>query len=242
LQEPGIFPSTRHSVVRAARDPDPGVRREAFESLISAYWRPVYKYLRLKWRADADEAADLTQAFFLTALEKGTFASFDPAKARFRTFLRSCVDHFTANDRKAARRLKRGGGQEPLSLDFRDAEGELAGVDPPDPFDLEEYFHREWIRSLFALAVGDLERRYAELGKTGPWEAFRRYDLDAEEGRRPSYAQLAAELGAPVTQVTNWLHAARRDLRARVLARLRQTTGSAEELREESRLVLGLSR
>ena len=229
-------------MVLAARDPDPEVRRHAFETLVTAYWKPVYKYLRLKWQAGADEAADLTQAFFLNALEKRTLESFDPAKARFRTFLRSCVDHFTANDRKAARRLKRGGGHEPLSLDFVGAEGELAGLDPPDPFDMEEYFHREWIRTLFTLAVSDLQKRYAELGKQGPWEAFRRYDLDAEEGDRPSYAALAAELGVAVTQITNWLHTARRDLRARVLARLRETTGTDEEFREESRLLLGLRR
>ena len=64
------FPPTRLSVVERTRSDDEETRRVAFGTLIEAYWKPVYKYLRLKWSLDPDEAADLTQEFFTTTLEK----------------------------------------------------------------------------------------------------------------------------------------------------------------------------
>src|SRR3954453_9362898 len=103
------FPATRYSIVTAIRSARPDDRRAAFDTLVSAYWKPVFKYVRLKWHASPDDAADLTQAFFLRAFEKEFFVSFDPAKARFRTFLRICLDGFVANSRKSDGRLKRGG-------------------------------------------------------------------------------------------------------------------------------------
>src|SRR5215510_5198762 len=111
------FPATRHSVVQAVADADPEVRRRAWESLAALYWEPSRAYLRLKWRVSAEDARDLTQAFFARALEKGFFDGYDPQRARFRTYLRTCLDGFVANERAAAGRLKRGGGQSHVSLD-----------------------------------------------------------------------------------------------------------------------------
>ena len=76
------FPATRHSMVAAIRSEQADVRRSAFDTLVTAYWKPVFKYLRLKWHASAEDAADLTQAFFLRAFEKAFFADFDPRRAR----------------------------------------------------------------------------------------------------------------------------------------------------------------
>src|SRR5215210_1536610 len=147
-----MFPATRRSVLLAARDADPQVRRQALDTLIDSYWKPVYKYLRVQHRSQGEEAQDLTQSFFALALEKGTFDRYDPVKARFRTFLRLCLDGFVANERKAASRQKRGGGVDLLSLDFEGAEAEVARS-PSTDLTPEDYFHREWVRSLFARAV-----------------------------------------------------------------------------------------
>jgi RNA polymerase sigma factor (sigma-70 family) len=233
-----MFPATRHSVVLASRDPDPEIRRQAFAALVEGYWKPVYKYLRMKHRSDGEEARDLTQSFFLQALEKETFEHYDPARARFRTYLRTCLDGFAINERRAAQRLKRGGGTATLSLDFDGAEAELARQGAVEVANPEEYFHREWVRALFARAVEDLRRRCQASGRTHRFTVFERYDL--EDGpQRPTYAVLAAELGIPVTQVTNELAAARRDLRAGVLDALRKLTGSEAEFRAEARDALG---
>jgi RNA polymerase sigma factor (sigma-70 family) len=236
------FPQTRRSVLLAARDADPAVRRQAWEALVGGYWKPVYKVLRTRWRLDREDAEDLTQEFFATALVKGTFERYDPARARFRTYLRTCLDGFAANERKAAHRLKRGGGQASLSLDFAGAEAELLRYGAGDGLDPDEYFHREWVRALFDLAIGDLRRWCAATGKEVHLRLFERYDLEGPDAlERPTYAELAAEHGLPATQVTNFLAAVRRELRRLVLARLRELTASEEEYRSEARHLLGVN-
>lgn len=233
-----LFPPTRLSVVARARSDDAETRRVAFEALVEAYWKPVYKYLRLKWRLAPDAAADATQDFFVTVLERDLIGRYDPARARFRTYLRLCLDGFAANQFKAGQRLKRGGAVRLVPLDTASAEGELERVEPSVPADVDELFYREWVRALFERAVNDL-RQYAEArGRSVMFEVFRRYDL-ADAQPRPSYAEIAADLGVTATTVTNHLAAMRREFRRQVLDRLREITGSEDEWEREARRLLG---
>jgi RNA polymerase sigma factor (sigma-70 family) len=234
------FPATRHSAVRQAANPDPEVRKQAFEELVTAYWKPIYKYIRVKWNASNEDAKDLTQAFFARAMEKEFCQGYDPSRASFRTYLRVGVDGFIANQRKAAGRIKRGGGVPILSLDFDAAEGELRGTRVPAVGNPDDLFHREWVRSLFALAVDELRRDCEASGKQTHFQLFERYDLEGPDApRKPTYSELGVEFGLSVTQVTNHLAAMRRYFRRLVVARIRATTGSDEEFREESRRLLG---
>jgi RNA polymerase sigma factor (sigma-70 family) len=243
----GSFPATRHSVVAGIASADQQTRRIAFDALVSAYWRPVYKYVRIKWRADRDDAADLTQEFFARAFEKGSLGRFDPARARFRTFLRVCLDGFVANEHKAAGRIKRGGTVSFVPLDFAAAEGELSETSAElvsvengrvAAADDDALFRQEWVRALFADGVAALRESCKATGKATQFTVFERYDLDDDIGPRPTYAQLGAELGIPVTQVTNYLAFARRELRRLVLERLRALCASDDEFRLEARELL----
>lgn len=232
------FPTTRWSAVVAARSGDAGERRRAFEALIAAYWKPVYKYVRARWGKSNEDAKDLTQEFFTRLIEKEFLESYDPAKARLRTFLRVCVDGLVANEEKAARRLKRGGGASILPLDFEAAESELACVAPPAPGAVEEFFEKEFVRSLFALAVEQLRAECEAKGKARHFRLFERYDLEDHE-RQQTYQQLAGEFGIAVTDVTNYLAYARREFRRIALEKLREMSGSEEEFRREARALLG---
>jgi RNA polymerase sigma factor (sigma-70 family) len=242
----GSFPATRHSVVAGIASTDSQVRRVAFDALVSAYWRPVYKYVRLKWRSDRDDAADLTQEFFSRAFEKGSLARFDPARARFRTFLRVCLDGFVANERKAALRIKRGGRLSFMPLDFAGAEQELAGHSRENgglsvpSVDDDALFRQEWVRALFTDAVAALRASCEAAGKTTHFAVFERYDLDDRVDARPTYAAIAQDLGIPATQVTNYLAFARRELRRLILERLRALCATDEEFRLEARELLGV--
>ncbi len=234
------FPLTRHSVLERVRSADLEVRQLGWEALVAAYWKPTYKYLRLRWRADSELARDWTQEFFARAIEKGFFDRFDPDQARFRTFLRVCIDGFAGKQREAEGREKRGAGQTIRSLDFESAEGELAGLEPLSPENVDDYFQREWMRSLYELALGDLERECARAGRAQDFELLRRYDIESfEQSRSISYAELAAELGLSVVQVTNRLHATRAKLRALLLKRLREVCATDDEFRAEARALFG---
>ncbi len=232
------FPVTRRSVLERIQTGDPDVRRAAFGDLSEGYWRPSYHYLRLHWRLPAAAAEDLVQAFFTAAFEKQYVERYDPAKAKFRTFLRLCLDRFVQNHQKAERAEKRGGGQPHLSLDFPDAERELAAIAVQDRRDVDRFFHDETVRALFARTVDAMQRAYDTEGKDIIFRVFERHDL------RPSadvtYASVAREFNLTPAQVTNYLHAARRRFREQTLVNLRALVGTDEEFRDEARELFGL--
>jgi RNA polymerase sigma factor (sigma-70 family) len=239
-QTSGAFPDTRFSVVRATGSDDPRLRETAWGTLIRSYWKPVYKYVRIQWHASEDDAKDLTQEFFTRALDAGFFRRFDPARARFRTYLRVCLQGFLANEAKAAARKKRGGEYSLMSLDFAGAERELEQTASAD-LDPEEYFRQESIRSLFTQAVSDLKVRLESDGKSIHFALFERYDLaPTRSGEPPTYVSLASEFGLPVTQVTNFLALARREFRRAVLDALREISGTESEFRLEAMELLGI--
>ncbi len=209
------FPVTNHSAIVAARSDDEIVRRRAFDTILNSYWKPVYKYVRLKWQAGNEDAKDLTQGFFANAFEKNHFASYDAAKASFQTFLRTCLDGFVANERKAGQRLKRGGDMDHYQLDFAGAEDEFA-AHASSTLSPEEFFHREWVRSMFTIAVEAFRDRCVESGRLVHFQLFERYDL-SDDDPDVSYVSLAKEFGLDVTTVNNYLAAARRDFRRIVL-------------------------
>lgn len=235
---PAAFPATRLSVFERLRNGTPETRQGAFDVLARAYWKPVYKYVRLTWQLSREDAEDAVQGFFSRAHERDWLDRFDPSVARFRTFLRTCVDRFVMNELKALRTQKRGGGAVTLSLDFEGAEGELTRHEPADPVDQDELFRREFVRALFADTVDALREEFARAGKLVPFLLFERYDLGPEQ--KVTYAELGREFGMPVTQVTNHLAAVRRRFRAIVLERLHEVSGSDEEYRAEARDILGI--
>jgi RNA polymerase sigma factor (sigma-70 family) len=207
------------------------LRRNALERFIEAYWKPAYKYIRLKWRRDAADAEDLTQGFFTGVLQKSVVDKYEPERGSFHHFLRVAIDNYVRNQIEAGARAKRGGGMQSIPLDFPAAEQELAAVAAgASP---EELFHREWQREIFALAVKDLEELAEKTGKAVHYACFAEFDLAT--GDRLGYEALAAKYGVPVTQVTNYLAWARRELRRLALDRVAGVTGTPGEFRTEAR-------
>jgi DNA-directed RNA polymerase specialized sigma24 family protein len=236
-----VFPPTRTSVVDDLGSADPAARAAAYGAVARSYWQPVYAYIRLRRRRNAEDAQDLTQEFFARAFEREYLDRYDPAKARFRTFVRVCLDGFLANADAAASRLKRGGGFIIDAVDVARFDEDLAThvrSEEPDP---EVWFHREWVRSMFTRAVQRLKIHCHEKGHEVAFDLFTRYDLDPDGAApRPTYAALARETGLAVTDVTNELAWARRAFRAIVLEHLRAICASDAEFRAEARDLLGV--
>lgn len=229
------FPDTRVSVVEALDHPDPDRRRDAAELLVRAYRQPVLAMLRARWDLQAADADDLTQEFFARALEKGWLGRYNPAKGRFRTFLRVCAGRFAANTHQAAGRQKRGGGRAELSVE------ELAGLLPDGDGDAERRFREAWVRSVFDLALAEFRDEALARDRPVHLALFEGYDLtDAPDEERPTYRDLAATHGIGETQVLNHLAWSRRRFRAHVLSVLRRLAGSDAEYREDVRELLGI--
>ena len=233
------FPVTNQSAIAAARSEDHVVRQRAFDTILTSYWKPAYKYIRLKWQANNEDAKDLTQGFFANVFEKNHFANYDARKASFQTFLRTCLDGFVANERKARKRLKRGGDANHFQLDFLSAEDELA---MQTSYDLspEDYFHREWVRWMFTMSLDALRERCEASGRKIHFQLFEAYDLHDDPDSSVSYASLAKTFELEPATVNNYLAATRREFRRIVLDKLREITATDEEYRNEARSLLGV--
>jgi RNA polymerase sigma factor (sigma-70 family) len=234
------FPITHLSLVRRAGSADAPTRERARDALAAVYWAPIYTHIRLANGATREDAEDLTQSFFVEAIRRDLFARYEPERARFRTYVRTCVDTFVANARRAERRLKRGGALRSVPIDVAEIEERLAH-ERSTATDVDAVFQREWARGVLAAAMTRLRERYEAKQKHLPLAVFERYDIaSADSETRPTYADLAAEVGVSTMQITNWLAAVRRDFRQVVLETLRELTGNDEEFRAEARALLGV--
>ena len=235
------FPQTRQSAVLGAASDDAVARARSFDVLVRAYWKPVYTHVRIRWRRPADAAEDLTQGFFSRAFERRFFRDYDPQKAHFRTYLKTCLDRFVVDEQRTGQRIKRGGEAIRLSLDFTAAEEELQRFGMPGGQRPDESFDRAWMRHLLGTAVDRLREACETDGKPTRFALFRRLVLDDDLEPRPSYRAIAEELGITVTQVTNDLAWARRAFRQLVLGELRDITTTEEEFEDEARALLGVA-
>jgi DNA-directed RNA polymerase specialized sigma24 family protein len=241
-RDTAAFPDTRHSILRAVASGEPEARHAALGVLAAIYWRPVYTRFRLKWHLGPADAEDLAQDFFIEAMAGSMFERYDPARARFRAFLRVCADRFAANAHRGRQRLKRGGGATLISADIPGLERELASASAfASGAEADAWFDRDWVRVLFADAVAHLRADTAGTPREIRFTLLRRYDLDpARDADRPGYRDLALEYGLSLVQVTNHLAWARARLRGLLLERIRLLSGSDAEFRAEAVELLGL--
>ncbi len=181
------FLTTRWTCVAQAKaDSDDG--RRALAELCHAYYEPVVAYLRSVLR-DADAAREMSHAFFAEMLGGGKIHTADRGRGRFRSYLLGAVKHFVGHQREATRRLKRGGGIAPASLDDSEAaEVPDARVLPPDV-----EFDRQWAMTVIARSMDALRAECVSEGR-GPF-------FDAVSGILNGHAShgdqtaLAAECG-----------------------------------------------
>jgi len=223
------FPVTRHTAIAAAQSSDQAQRTAGHEALIRAYWKPCYAYARLRWRLSNEDAKELAQEFFTQAFAEKLFARYEPARGRFQSFLRGCLELHVKKQRERDGRLVRGEGARPVELPDVASEEQQEGV-----------FQREWRRHVLELGVEALRARCEAEEKQIAFALLERYDLhDPQSGPRPSYAELARELGIPETTVTNRLHWARGVLRELVLLELERVAGNEDEWRADARSLFG---
>jgi RNA polymerase sigma factor (sigma-70 family) len=202
-----MFPTTRWTLILASREDDEA-RRQALESLLTTYWKPVYFYLRRRGLA-VEAAEDAVQGFFLQLLERDFLPRLDPARGRFRSYLLTSLDHYLASlyAREAAQ--KRGGGVRLVPIDLVLAERELEGA----PAEAETAYEREWAVGVMERALGRLRREYDEGRRQGPAEVYLRFFSLQAADAVPSYAEAAARVGLTAPQFKAALHRARQRFR-----------------------------
>jgi RNA polymerase sigma-70 factor (ECF subfamily) len=228
---PGRFATTHWSVVLAARARGEPQAEEALSALCRTYWYPLYAYIRRRGHS-AEDAQDLTQAFFTRLLEKNDLAQVDPQKGRFRSFLLAACNHFLSNERDRQKAQKRGGGRAALSLDWSDAEGRYL-VEPADGLTPERLFERRWALTLLDQVLTRLRAEYAERGKEHLFDALR--GAMAGEPDAASYRDSARQLGLSEGAVKVAIHRLRQRYRELLRDEIGRTVGAPEQIDDEVR-------
>jgi RNA polymerase sigma-70 factor (ECF subfamily) len=230
------FPTTRWSVVLAAKDRAQPESAQALETLCRNYWYPLYVFVRSSGWAPAD-AEDLTQEFFARLLEKNYLQVVEPEKGRFRTFLRFALKRFLAKEWERLGAAKRGSGQRPIAFDAALAE-ERFSTECSGTLSPERLYDRQWALSLLNEAVARLAREYEAAGKASLFAALRPC-LIAERGAIP-YASLAAALAMSESTARVALHRLRKRFRDVFRETVADTVCSAAEAENEMREVLAV--
>jgi RNA polymerase sigma-70 factor (ECF subfamily) len=219
------FSETLWTTVLRAKDDGAALGR-----LIERNWKPLYFYLRRKGR-DVEVAKDQTQAFFVHLIDHRLMDRAERGRGRFRNFLLAALEHFLSNEYRLATAEKRGGGANPLSLDFGEAESQYV---PALAETAESLYTRAWAAAVIQDALQELK---SELGDR--FEAVRGHL--AAEGPRPSYRETAAKLGITEFDVTNLLNRTRGRLGELIVARVRDTV-EGDPGEEVSELLRALGR
>ncbi len=226
------FRTTIWGDILAARDPSNPKSRDHLSRLLNAYWKPVYVYVRHVWKAPAEDAKDLTQAFFTRFLEKDAWSLVDPGRGSFRSYLKQALRHFLINAREHATAQRRHAPIVSLdATDDLDARLPATGENP------EKLYDREWLRCLMSEATAELRAKLEADGKAAYFRVFEAYCIAA--GGEPTYADVARRLGLQESDVRNYLAAARKMLQEILRGRVRDIVESDDDVERELREIGG---
>lgn len=228
VSDPARFEKTRWSVVLAAGRTTCAESQEALSTLCRLYWYPVYAYARCRG-LDPDEAADLTQGFFVRLIEQKIVRGADAERGKFRSYLLGAVKHFLSHEWARARTQKRGGGRKIIPLDATLAE-ERYGIEPSHDLTAQRLFERQWALRLLELAMEDLSAQCAAAGKCRHFEVFKPF---LSGGTDTGYREAGAELGLGEGAARVAVHRLRASYRQLLREHIRRTVGSPEQVEEE---------
>ena len=222
MTAPGLFPSTRWTLVLAARE-RPEERRRALEELVTPRWKALYVLARKQGLA-APEAEDAVQGFLTRLIEGDLLAKLDPARGRLRAYLRTAFHHHLVNLHEHGRAAKRDAGKA-ASLD--DVEALLASPAPsPDAL-----FDRAWALQLFEDALAAMEAELARGERRGPFEVLRELFRFGETAT--PYPELAARHGMSVPQLKSFVHRSKARFRQLLRARVADTVVEGDDVDAE---------
>jgi RNA polymerase sigma-70 factor (ECF subfamily) len=230
-----IFATTHWTVVLAAGQQHTPQADRALEELCRTYWFPLYAYVRRRGYTKAD-AEDSVQAFFARFLAKNYLAGLSAERGRFRAFLLASLKNFLSNEWKKSQRLKRGGGDTVLSLDWEtaDTKFQVADANEPSP---DKAFDREWAVALLARVLETLAGEWAAVGKRAQFDQLRVF-ITAPKGT-VGYATAAESLGMDEGAVRVAAHRLRKRYRELLRDEIAHTLADPAMVDEEMRALFG---
>jgi DNA-directed RNA polymerase specialized sigma24 family protein len=231
----GAFPTTLWSMINQAQGSIPSEALAGWERLARAYWPPLYAFVRRRG-ADHHAAADDVQGFFAHLLSKDFLRHIEPGNGLFRSFLLTSLQHWRADQHRAANAQKRGNGQAPLPLDGLESAGDapiLADLTP------EQAFDRRWARAVYDNALDTLHARLKSRNREELFLRLRGLFTGHDTAR---YQEIAPALGMTEGAVKQAALELRREFGAVLRNEIRRTVADDSQVDGEVRYLLGLLR
>jgi RNA polymerase sigma-70 factor (ECF subfamily) len=231
------FATTHWSVVLSAQGPSPAAE-QALDKLCRTYWRPIYAFVR-RQGTEPEEAKDLTQGFFALLLERRDLDTVRKEKGRLRSYLLTSLKHFLTNERSRAMAIKRGEGQQLISLDQLH-QGERASFEPADTATADEIYERRWAMTVLNQVLARLEEEYRATGKMQLFDRLQKSFTD--EPDRCSQVEIARELGMTENAVYQAFHRFRERYRELLREEVAHTVAVAVGIEDELRHLIAVLR
>lgn len=222
------FPSTQWTMIFKAQQSDAEAAL-ALNELCRRYWYPIYAYLRCRG-FERPDAQDLTQSFFLSAIEGGLIRHADPLRGKMRSFLLGALTRHIADHLRHQHAQKRGGRAIVLPLECQTAEEKFSS-EPVDHRDPESLFLSSWARELLDRVRVRLRDHYTKTGRADLYDALQAaVELDDEIA---PYRDLSARLNASEAALRIQVFRMRQRFAKLLREEVALTVETPEEIEEE---------
>lgn len=230
LSIPVDFPSTVDTLLERTRNATFAEDEDAWNRLVQRYREPTIAALRGGFSFSIEDAEDVAQEVFLALHEKRKLHRFDPARGRFRLWLKALIFTEAAHKCRAARTVKRGGRM--MRTEFDRIDDHAAHV----AFDAA--FEDSWRNDLIARALERTREQLKAAGKEAYFDVLLARDSVLPDGDR-GYRALAERFGLTPEKVRDRLAFAREILRESVRLLIWKECSSIEDFEEAWNAVLG---
>lgn len=199
-------------MIQGAHDGGRSQTQAAWDHLCSAYWYPVYAFVRRRGESP-ENASDLTQAFFTKLIEQNWLAQVQRRETRFSTLLISILKNFLVSQFHHDHAQKRGGHVPPVPLDLALAE-HWFGQEPTEIHTPESLFEKRWAVAVMEAALIRLRDECQSTGRAKIFEVLNPF-LSREAGQG-DYQTAGEQLGINSRSIAVAVHRLRQDYRAMV--------------------------
>ena len=231
------FTTTHWSVVLEAQGESPAAQ-EALEKLCRTYWRAIFAFLR-RQGLRPDEAEDITQGFFAELLERRSLSAVRKEKGRLRSFLLGGLKYFLANEGRRAMAVKRGKGQQLISLDELRTE-EHIDMEPADPVTAEMIYERRWALTVLERVLSRLKDEYLAADNAALFDSLK--ELLPDEPGAPSQAEIAARLGMTENAIRQAFYRFRQRYQSLLREEIAHTVATPGDIEDELRHLIAVIR
>ncbi|MBX7211280.1 MAG: sigma-70 family RNA polymerase sigma factor [Verrucomicrobiaceae bacterium] len=232
----GAFLTTRWSLVVRAGESDEKTAQQAMAELCRDYWKPLFAYARRRGLSPED-AADLTQGFFLHAIDGDLIQRARAERGRFRSYLLTAMQQFFSNERRRAQTQKRGGDALTVSMDEM-LEADHFPNEPADTQTPEAAFDRSWAFALLDRVFVQLGEDYAKAGRMELFEKLRPYLAGKTD--LPSYETVGAELNMSAGAVGVAIHRMRKRYGELLREEVAHTVAEPDQIDSELQQLLAI--